>query len=93
MFIFLNNVVRCSSIQCHRDRIRWANRGQKVHRPSPTVITLRNLSVFSIFGLSGFTKKVCGPVKKMRAKKVNKSCDIEENKHFKKNPKWSSRQK
>ena len=44
---------------------RWASRGQKVHRPSPIVITLRNLSNLSIFGLSGFTKKVCGPVKKL----------------------------
>ena len=48
------------------------------------LITLKNLSIFSIFGLSGFTKQVCEPVKKMRAKKVNKSCDIEENKHLKK---------
>ena len=46
------------------NRICRANHGQKDCRPSPKVITLRNLSNLPNFGLSGFTKKICGLVKR-----------------------------
>ena len=48
---------------CENQKNRRAKHGQKVHRPSPKIITLRNLLILLIFGLSGFTKKVCESLK------------------------------